>query len=588
MLESVRKFIYQNATKYKTLIKWIFASVVALTVLFFYESGFLKRIELTTIDYRFLLKSAKARYSDAVFIDMAEDSIKSIGSWPWPRRWHATIASILSEYGAKAIAFDVIFSEPQDEFDDRVFEEALQKAKTVYLPLLYNLDTQDYTYISRGGGIVSVLEPIPAFRKFLKGTGHINAIPDSDGTLRRVPPVITYNNATTYQFGLKIGSDILGLKEGAITFNPEKHQLILQKPEGGSLKVPLDEDNQLIINWQGKWGRAFRHYSYMDVITSYALLKEGKKPIIDLNIFKGKVCIIGLTALGLMDIKPVPIENAYPAVGINGMVIANLLNNDFVYDAPKKVDILLLILISIAITFSLFGLRPLNGIVFTGAAVFIYIAVSIALFYVFNLLILVFYPLVAIFLSYGLTASYTQLLSAIERAQLFTQATRDGLTRLYNVRHFKLLLEAEFKNVSTYKTRHLSLIMIDLDNFKRINDTYGHQAGDAILRETAGIVESKCRKMDIVARYGGEEFIIMLIGAGQKDAIDVAEKIRKAIENKKFIFRDQEYYGTLSLGIVEYSAEKAKEELIEKADKALYKAKRDGKNRAYIYDPSMR
>ena len=191
-------------------------------------------------------------------------------------------------------------------------------------------------------------------------------------------------------------------------------------------------------------------------------------------------------------------------------------------------------------------------------------------------MITTFYPVFAIVVSYGLTAGYTQFLQSIERMQLFRQATRDGLTHLYNVRHFNLLLEAEFKSVALYKARPLSLIMADIDNFKPINDTYGHQAGDVVLRDIADIIQSECRQIDIVARYGGEEFVIMLIGAAQKDAVDVAEKIRAAVENKKFIFRDKTIYTTISIGVAEFSNEKNKEGLVEKADGTIYVANRRG------------
>ena len=186
-------------------------------------------------------------------------------------------------------------------------------------------------------------------------------------------------------------------------------------------------------------------------------------------------------------------------------------------------------------------------------------------------------------MSYSLTSLYAQILQSIERTRLFKQATRDGLTNLYNIRHFNLLFEAEFRNVSVYKSRRLAIIMADIDNFKHANDTYGHQAGDAILKEFARIIQSKCRQTDVVARYGGEEFVIMLSGAGEQEAIDIAEKIRDAVQDKKFKFKDVTYGTTISMGVAEFSNEHDKETLIEKSDQALYKAKNEGKNRVVLY-----
>ncbi|MDD5136270.1 MAG: GGDEF domain-containing protein, partial [Candidatus Omnitrophica bacterium] len=135
---------------------------------------------------------------------------------------------------------------------------------------------------------------------------------------------------------------------------------------------------------------------------------------------------------------------------------------------------------------------------------------------------------------------------------------------------------------SSRECQPLSMLMVDLDRFKQINDTYGHQAGDTILREFAKIIQSKCRQTDVVARYGGEEFVVMLSGAGQKDALDIAEKIREGVQNKKFRFKNDNLGTTISMGVVEFSKEHDKEELVEKADKALYKAKEEGKNRVCV------
>jgi diguanylate cyclase (GGDEF)-like protein len=338
-----------------------------------------------------------------------------------------------------------------------------------------------------------------------------------------------------------------------------------------------------MINWAGKWAKAFRHYSYIDVIRSYAMVREGKKPIVDLDVFRDKICIIGLTASGLIDIKPIPIENAYPAVGVNAMIINSILKDDFIYPATDIVNMLLIFFVVLAVTINLCRLRILSGMVLTLLSASAYAALSFALFSFFNISVVTFYPIFGIFVSYTLTSAYTQIIQQAERMRLFAQATRDGLTGLYNIRHFNLLYEAEFKNVSTFRSKSLSLIMADLDNFKHINDTYGHQAGDFVLREAARVLQSKCRQTDVVARYGGEEFIIMLSGAGANEALAVAEKIRLAVAEKRFRFKGDLYSPSISLGVAEYAGEKAKDELIGKADSALYESKRAGKNKASVY-----
>jgi len=585
-LDFLRKFaeqIYQNISKYKGFAKLIFPIAVALCTIFLYKFNAFERLELLTLDYRFLLRQMKPVAHDVVFVDMAEDSIQSIGRWPWPRAWHATAVKALSDYGAKVIAFDVIFSEPQDGIDDDVFEEAIKQSGVVYLPFMFNLATQSIDEIYSDRNIMAIAHPLERFARWTKGTGYINASPDLDGILRRVAPLVKYQDGLFYQFGFKIGCDLMGVDEDEILFKPERHEIIL-KTAKGDIRVPLDENNQLILNWRNKWGKAFEHYSYIDIIKSYALIKKGEKPIVDLNGLKDKICIIGLTASGLIDIRPIPIENAYPAVGVHATVIESIFRNDFINITPRPINTLIIFLVSVVVTLILSGLRPLNGMYTAIACLIAYFGAAAFLFSFLNLSIITFYPLFAIVISYSLTATYTHLLQTIERTQLFRQATRDGLTLLYNVRHFNLLLEAEFKNLTLYKNRRISLIMMDLDNFKHLNDTYGHPAGDTILREFGGIIQSKCRQIDVPARYGGEEFIIMLVGAGKGFAVGVAEKIREALANKTFNFDGHEYKTSASIGVVEYSDERSKEELIEKADKALYQAKRGGKNRVSVYE----
>jgi len=576
--------LYQKALSHKQGTGWALGIIVAALMVTLYHFNAFERLELLTLDARFTLRYIMPKSADnIVFIDMAEDSISAIGRWPWQRKWHAAIVKSLSDYAPKAIAFDVIFSEPQDEMDDIALSEAIRQAGVVYMPAIYDLEFKKAGSFYDGTGVAAMHEPIPLFTSRLKGIGHINAIPDSDGTLRRLPPVISYKGANTYQLGMKIGMDILGIRDEDVKFYPKMHFMRMKKPDGKFIRVPLDEENQLIINWLEKWGKEFPHYSYIDVIRSYAMITQGKKPVVDLNVFRGKICIIGLTATGLIDIKPIPLEPAYPAVGTNAMIANSVLTNQFIRQAPRAADIFVIIFACILVTLFLCNLRLLGGILLTIVGVICYYLFSAALFNRFNIAIVTFYPMLGILISYATSASYTQILQTIERARLFTQATRDGLTQLYNIRHFNLLLEAEFKNVALYKMRNLSIMMGDIDNFKHANDTYGHQAGDVILREVARAIQSKCRQTDVVGRYGGEEFIVMFFGASAKDASDVAEKIRAAVEARKFKFGSEVYSTTISLGVVQYSNEKNKDELVSRADSALYRAKGEGKNKVLIY-----
>ncbi|MFN3480244.1 MAG: diguanylate cyclase [Thermodesulfovibrionales bacterium] len=176
-----------------------------------------------------------------------------------------------------------------------------------------------------------------------------------------------------------------------------------------------------------------------------------------------------------------------------------------------------------------------------------------------------------------------QASTAIANARLYSKiekmAITDGLTGLYNHRHFQERVSSEFSRLSRLSTS-LSLLLIDIDHFKKINDTYGHPAGDEVLRGVAGVIRDTIRSIDIPARYGGEEFAVLLPDTNIDGAIRMAERLRSSILNRRFSFNEKEIAVTVSTGIATspYDA-KTKEELIERADEALYRAKQSGRNR---------
>jgi diguanylate cyclase (GGDEF)-like protein len=165
-------------------------------------------------------------------------------------------------------------------------------------------------------------------------------------------------------------------------------------------------------------------------------------------------------------------------------------------------------------------------------------------------------------------------------------AITDGLTGLLNHRRFQERFSEELRRIERHP-EPLSLILADIDHFKRINDTYGHPKGDEILKRLAGILKRMVRDIDIVARYGGEEFAIILINTEREGAYRLAERIRKTIEKRPFTLKqvqERNISVTLSLGIASYPRDgKVKEDLISRADVALYRAKGEGRNRTCLY-----
>ena len=157
------------------------------------------------------------------------------------------------------------------------------------------------------------------------------------------------------------------------------------------------------------------------------------------------------------------------------------------------------------------------------------------------------------------------------------EATIDFLTQVANRASFDRAL-SDMVNDFYRRNYPFALIMIDIDNFKKINDTYGHQAGDYVLRELAKVLKSQLRARDIIARYGGEEFAIILPGVTFSQALRVAERLRRSIEKHLFKYKDVQIPVTISLGLAMMRDGLDETAIVEKADKALYLAKRSGKN----------
>ena len=158
-------------------------------------------------------------------------------------------------------------------------------------------------------------------------------------------------------------------------------------------------------------------------------------------------------------------------------------------------------------------------------------------------------------------------------------AITDGLTRLYNSRHFYNQLELEADRSNRY-SHPLAMLLLDIDLFKIYNDTYGHLEGDKVLQRIGRIIKSCLRKMDTAYRYGGEEFTILLPETNAEEAISAAERVRSGIEVEKFsIESEHEVTVTISIGVTEYCKNEDLSEFVQRADRAMYLSKRNGRNR---------
>ncbi len=180
-----------------------------------------------------------------------------------------------------------------------------------------------------------------------------------------------------------------------------------------------------------------------------------------------------------------------------------------------------------------------------------------------------------------LCAIATEMAVAIENVSFYKElhylTVTDPLTHTHNYRHFVNTLEYEFKRLKRFPG-DLSLLMLDIDGFKSFNDDFGHVQGDSLLKEISLMIHLNLREMDVFCRYGGDEFVVILPGINKNNAVIVADKIRKCIENAKF-----QRKMTISIGIAQYRDKMTRRDLTFNADKALYQAKNQGRNRICIF-----
>lgn len=352
--------------------------------------------ELETLDFRFKLRPKIPTTDKIALIEIGEDAIEKLGRFPFDRSYHALLVKALSEYKAKAVVFDIFFSEPHK--DDAELEGAIKEAGNVYMPYVFDIDTKKSSKVSTASGYIA--KNLDGFSLAAKGTGHINIAPDVDGKFRRIPLYVKYKGSLYPYVSFLISCDYLGIDQNKALLVPGRSVSL-----GRDLKIPLDERSNMIINFSGKWGSSYRHYSYVDVLQSYLAKLSGQKPILDLSVLKDKVCIIGLTAAGTVDLHPNPFETLYPGVGLHAEVFNSLINRSFITRASGAVNLGILIFLGLLVSLLTLRTRPVSMLTILIGIVAIFSLISVLLFNIFGLWIDLFNPvfiMVLLYLSFTL------------------------------------------------------------------------------------------------------------------------------------------------------------------------------------------
>lgn len=386
---------------------------IIIVLVFFLAFVFLSLVrgfeffELVTLDWRFKLRPCPPVDPRIVIIEIGEDSLNSLGRWPFDRKYHAVLIRALAQAQAEAVVFDVILGE--SSASDKELAEATSEAGMVFYPQVYKF--------SDGAASREILVPlIRELKETCAGYGHINVVADIDGKIRHQPLLIEFKDTYVPLLGLLPALKILGIPQQEIKVGKNYVQLgrqvnpVRELHCSNGVKIPVDEQGLNLINYTAKWGKSFKHYSYLDVLRSYVQIKNNQEPILDLSLLKDKICFVGLTAAGTHDLKPVPLETNYPMVGVLAQTLNSVLQNKFLQRLSRLPNLFLQILLGCAVLVILKKYPPLKSLFLYIGLVAIWTAGVVLAFIFLGVWIDLFYPVLAVSLLYlgGLLCYYLQ------------------------------------------------------------------------------------------------------------------------------------------------------------------------------------
>lgn len=613
--------------KYKSIILYSFSLFLLLTLLFIIFSkpntrSFFSTMEAKTFDLRqMVIADAKKTNKDIVIVTVDDSSYEYLlnryGDWPVPREVYASYMDYVETEKPAVMAFDLLFvkSLRSKPGSDKKLVDAFSKYDNVFTAISFD-DEQSVLrkppilpgYLKADIEVQSKhFEPVlftncrSILRAIIDSTrnvGHINTPKSEDGISRTAPLFIRYPNYIPESLEinkpeyrtidyypymtLKVALKYLKEKE-----NLNVDKFVVDKNNNlilGSRKIPLTKNGEAIINWYGETGlrnnRTFTYVPFWKIVKSIDARKNNQPELLPKDFFKGKVVYLGTSVFSLSDIKSVPTEKYLPGVELHATLLNNIIDNNII----KKPNTL----INIAITLAFAAIVGL--IVFFTSSTFVssvaalllilgYLFLSTYVMQFFNTWVWVVMPVLCAVLAFIIAYLIKYILKSRDFEYTYKLATTDGLTELYNHRFFQeqMLFNIEY---SKRAENNFSLILIDIDFFKKFNDKFGHQAGDAVLKQVAQTLKKTVRSSDLVCRYGGEEMSIILRDTNKEEAIITAQKICDTVAQKPYkLGPDLESSVTISLGVATYPMDgETPSEMIAYADKGLYAAKENGRN----------
>ncbi|PIP07457.1 MAG: hypothetical protein COX51_06655, partial [Syntrophobacteraceae bacterium CG23_combo_of_CG06-09_8_20_14_all_50_8] len=461
MKERLKKMFSVSPLKITVVV-----TLLALT-LFLLDVPFLRFMELKALDLRILSRGKIPSGGETVIAVIDEKSLAELGRWPWPRTTIAKLVDILKIHGAKAIGFDIVFAEPDENSslktlyeltqdarkigitdkrlrallgekkaladNDAILARAIKKAQNVTLGYFFHISKKEVAHLTEQDieatienisgskysmikaaknvnetAIVHAYAAAPNLKQLseaAENSGYFNAFPDSDGAIRWSPLVIKFRD--TYYSSLAMSLLIQYLDWPMCVLNLGEFGVEGIKIE--KMEVPTDDTGRVLVNYLGP-AKTFPHYSVSDIMNGR--LSPDK--------FQGKIVIIGATATGIYDLRVTPFSTVYPGVEIHATVIDNILHQNFLKQSwwIKFLDVLSIIIVGLIMGLLIPRLKAISGIMISLLFIGAFITANITLFSRYNMWLNLIYPVLTMLAVYLVITVYRYITEEREKKKI--------------------------------------------------------------------------------------------------------------------------------------------------------------------------
>ena len=553
MNERLKKIF--SASPLKITVVVIFLALV----LFFIDMPFLQFMELKALDLRMVSRGKLPTGGETVIAAIDEKSLSELGRWPWPRTMIAMLVDRLKEYGAKAIGFDIIFSEPDQNSslstvcdlteevkkmgirDKRLQEllgekrlaadtdaslaKAIERAKNVTLGYFFLKSSKEAEHLSEkeidaaGENIAnsryqmiqgetnpdkSALSDITAYSavtdlKLLsdvaENSGYFNAFPDRDGTIRWSPLVMRFHD--NYYLPLSISLLVQYLGWPMVALNMAKFGI--EGIKMGDINIPTDETGRMLINYYGP-AKAFPHYSIADII-------GGR---LSGNTFKDKIVVVGATAIGIYDLRVTPYSSVYPGVEIHATVIDNILHRNFLYrsSGTQLLDVCTIVFFGLLIGIVVPRVKAIQGMILALVIATVFVIANAAIFSRYNLWLNVVYPVLTMVLIYLSITVYRYITEEREKRKI-----RGAFQYYLTASVINEMLKDPSKLKLGGDKKDLTVLFSDIRGFTTISEKMTPEALVGLLNEYLTAMTNLVFKYDgLLDKYMGDA-IMAVFGA---------------------------------------------------------------------------